>query len=367
MIFAAWLILLLVNFYATYKAIKKLQEKKKIQLRVPFHVAVLKPIKGFDPGLRENLKSFFLLTYPRYSLHFCFESELEPAVQMVRDLILIYREVNAEIHIENQKFTHKIANPKIRNLMCAYMSLNHVEHFIISDAGARVEPDYIQTMVSPLDPDVGVTTSMVACEYPQSLAGEVESVALNTFYTRLRVLGFAVGRPTVMGLSLLFKRRVVDAFGGLAALGDYLAEDFMMGQKVVQLGFKVALIPTPVRQYLGKYTFQTYLNRHIRWTRLRFVHSPFEFLLEPLLYSVVSGVLMGLVNWRYLPIHFGLYLASDLTLMSHLDKGSRSTPLAWIIREVTTPLMWLYALSGFSVNWRGNKLKLRFGGRIERE
>src|SRR5688572_7629792 len=52
-----------------------------------YPVSILKPMSGADPGLKENLKSFFELDYPQYELIFSVESKQDPCVGVIENLM----------------------------------------------------------------------------------------------------------------------------------------------------------------------------------------------------------------------------------------------------------------------------------------
>src|SRR5204862_7160401 len=47
-------------------------------------ISILKPLKGSDPGLEENLESFYLLDYPEFEIVFSFASRDDEAFPVAR-------------------------------------------------------------------------------------------------------------------------------------------------------------------------------------------------------------------------------------------------------------------------------------------
>ena len=62
-------------------------------------VSILRPLKGLDTNLYENLESTFIQDYPNYEIFFCVDDEEDQAVPIVRDLMAKYPHVNAHIAI----------------------------------------------------------------------------------------------------------------------------------------------------------------------------------------------------------------------------------------------------------------------------
>lgn len=62
-------------------------------------VSIIRPLKGLDANLYENLESTFTQEYPNYEIFLAVASEHDQALSVVRDLIAKYPQVNAHIII----------------------------------------------------------------------------------------------------------------------------------------------------------------------------------------------------------------------------------------------------------------------------
>ncbi len=67
-----WGFSLITVLWGTWLSLNHYRREKKLPLASgPFPpITILKPLKGLDPGLSENLEGFFLLNYPEYELIF---------------------------------------------------------------------------------------------------------------------------------------------------------------------------------------------------------------------------------------------------------------------------------------------------------
>src|ERR1035437_1921570 len=281
-----WVISIIIAIASTILALVKLKPSP-IGTDFPF-ITIIKQLKGVEPELEDSLESFFQLNYPKnkYEIIFCTEEIGDPAINILDKLVFAYPEIYTILTIQKSMVG---SNPKVNNMLNAYAYAK--ELVLISDSGAKVEPEYLVKMTSYLEDDVGVVTGMVSGQNQKSFAGEIEATYLNTFFARARILADTIGFPTVMGMSMLFRKSDCEKIGGLIGLANYLAEDFVMGQKMVKMGLKIALMTEPVKQNLGEYTIKTFLNRHTRWGRLRKAHSPFIFLFEPLTMPLVTSII----------------------------------------------------------------------------
>jgi ceramide glucosyltransferase len=359
-----WVLTVLFGFIGTVLALQRLRRGRAepATAKLP-GISVLKPLKGADSGLAENLESFFRLEYPEFELLFSVAAGDDPAVGVVNALRARFPRVQARLLVgaENVGF-----NPKVNNLTRSYRQASH-DVILISDSNVRVDPLYLHRKVECLGPDVGVVTATVAGCDPAGWGGRLEATYLNTFYARGMSLAFATGNPCVIGKSMLFRRSVAARFGGIRALADYLAEDYALGEEMRKLGLRVALMNAAVEQHIGAYSFRAFWNRHLRWGRIRKAHAPAAFVLEPLFTPALSSVVAGIAfhsPWAAV-LNFSFWGACDLLLMTRFSRKRLAwAPLAWLVREALSLPLWLAIAGGNSVEWRGSTLFLSHGGKI---
>ena len=77
-------------------------------------ISILKPLKGFDDGLRDNLESFFNIDYPDYEIIFGASEADDPALFVARSLGRKYPDRRVVFSIGSSASG---TNPKVRNLI----------------------------------------------------------------------------------------------------------------------------------------------------------------------------------------------------------------------------------------------------------
>jgi len=331
-------------------------------------VSILKPIKGIEDGMLENLESFNWLDYTNYELILCLSSEKDPAYPLLKSYIESQRNSRVSLHIGEEKVG---PNPKVNNLSRPYRIAKN-DLLLISDSNVRVTSDYLIKMVQSMSEGVGVVTSVVIGRGAKQLGGDLESVFLNTYYARWMWLCKKFGTPAVVGKSMLFSKKEAERFGGLETLSNYIAEDFMAGQAFEKLGKEVRLCHKPVVQWIGNYKFKDFWNRHLRWGRIRRAQSPLLTLFEPLFFSTVS-VWLGVfaiqsfsmpVIIYFMLFHFSLWALCDFFILRAEKTLSWRMLYAWILRELLAFPLFLHTCSSTKVIWRGSQLKIRTGGLV---
>jgi ceramide glucosyltransferase len=334
-------------------------------------ISILKPLKGVDSDLRQNLESFFLLSYPKFEIIFSVADPDDPACEIVRELQSRYIRIPSRLMVGDVKAG---ANPKVNNLIRSF-DFARFDWVLISDSNVRVKRDYLSRLALQFKDDVGVLTAVVSGVRANSLGGRLESMFLNTFYARWMYLAFAFRQPIVLGKSMMLKRSAANRFGGFKTLACYLAEDYMAGEAMRKLGYRIELLDSPVQQPLRDYSLSDFWKRHLRWGRIRKNQAFLLFCLEPWLGALPSGVLGAAALHSLFHVSYSGFLFAHLSFWFVLDQiisarlSERTTlnrfllniPI-WLMREALAVPLWLHIAAGNTVNWRGKHLKVEYGG-----
>jgi ceramide glucosyltransferase len=366
-----WLVTTLILVWGTWIALRRFKSVPP-HLDAPFGlfpVSILKPLKGADPGLEENLRSFFLIDYPDYELLFSVEDPKDPAVAVVHRLLAEFPSAKAQLIVGGLELG---PNPKINNLAFSYGRARH-DWILISDSNIRVQSWYLKRMMAHVDSSVGLITAVVAGQGAQGLGGHLEAMALNTFYARGMNIAAGSGKPAALGKSMLFRRSVAQRFGGMGTLARFLAEDYMAGEAMRRLGLQVVLMSDPITQHIGDHSLEAFWQRHVRWGRIRKAQVPLAFYAEVLTLLPITSIfaVLALPAWTSLTgaqalfLHLSLHSLCDFLLLKRLsDSVNPLLPVIWLIRETLSLPLWFCMACGNTVNWRGQKLTLEPGGTL---
>lgn len=369
--FVFWALAIGITWFSTRITLKKLAgfPPNGDMAYMLYPVSVLKPLKGVDPGLKQNLESFFLLDYPNYEMIFSVADAFDPAIEIVEELMRKHPEANCRLVIGEEKVG---INPKVNNLARSWDLAKH-DLMLISDSNIRVNPSYLKRLVGHMDQSVGVITAIVSGFAPKGLGGQLETVYLNTFYARGMNLAFHVGKPCVVGKSMLFRKSQAQRFGGIRALGGFIAEDYMFGEMMRKIGLRVVLMTDSIPQFIGQYSLKDFWLRHLRWGRIRRAQAPLPFYFEPLIACLPAGLMGGWAvhQWTALPVayfllvHLTFWALCDFVISLKLQGEVKLwLPIAWFIREIISIPLWLQTAISNQVNWRGQKYQLYPGGAV---
>ncbi len=325
-------------------------------------VSILKPLKGIDDGLENNLRSFFNLDYPDFELIFGFQSAGDPAIPLVRSLSRQHPKVASRIVISDYEIG---MNPKVNNLFNMHQ-YSSGEFIFISDSNTRVEKDFLLQMTQPFhQKQIGLVTATIRGFGEKNIASALENLHLNAFVAPNVFLASRLsGLPLVVGKAIMIRRRVLNEIGGFRSLTDFLAEDYWMGLKVHQLGYRVKTLPVFVNNFNEKWTFEHFLNRHTRWAKIRRHINLFHYLIEsfsnPVAVSFVLGMLMGNVLGLLQFLFVVVIKIFHDGYMLRIMKGKIKLYQLLLVpfKDLLFGILWFIPFFSREINWRNNRVKI---------
>ena len=339
-------------------------------------VSILKPLKGLDDNLFDNLASFCAQDYPEYEIIFSLQDHNDPAFKVARKIRDKYPEKDISIIAERCDLG---LNPKVNNLMSAYKAAKH-EHILISDSNVIVERNYLREMMRHMeDENVGLVSNIIRGTGGRSIGSIFENLHLNSFVMgSVCFLDRFLKMPCVVGKSMLMRKKNLEAIGGLKSVKDVLAEDYIIGKKMQKRGRKVILsnhLINNVNEYWG---LKKFINRHTRWGKLRWRLGGIKYISE-LIGNPVFMAFLPVLLWEpsNITISFALLVGSLKVLgdyylgtiieNSKLDetgKEESSNPINFMppfyyllspLKDLIIGLVWFIPILSNTVVWRGNR------------
>ena len=324
-------------------------------------ISILKPLAGIDVGLEKNLESFFQFDYPKYEIIFSVHSITDPAVDTAKRVMAKYPAIPARLIVSGP--CRQARNPKVINTAPAF-ELAQYEWVFMADSTLRLAPDFLTRCAMYFSPETGSVSAVVTTASAAGLGGRLEHVLMNTFNVRALYLGRYLKLPFVWGKAVLFRRSVVESFGGVRSLENYLAEDFVLGTRIQRAGYKTVMMDEPALEYAWASTFMDYWKRQLRWGRTRRFFSLTLAMLTPFGSSLVSGLigawalksLFGIPFGISLASHYAIWFACDVWLFKELGQTySLEAFGAWVLRELLDVPLWFATMMGSTVEWKGQK------------
>lgn len=371
----------------------------------------------------ENLESTFRQEYPNYEIFFAVADEHDQALGVVRDLIAKYSQINAHVVIGTSRVHPRCcscsahgcageeivgANPKVNNLVRAYRQATHDILWVL-DSNVMVDSGTLARSVDALDGPPSAANPKrrriaLVHHVPFAFATElalgsyIEQAFLNTNHAKMYIaINMIAIDSCVVGKSNLYRKSDLERVDGtlkpvtsstftrdtgLPAFGRFLAEDNMIaGALWHELDVRHDLSCDVAHNAVGNMSLTDYFWRRVRWIRVRKHMVLAATMAEPFTESIVAGsiaaaalhYLVGLPIWLFLPLHFLVWLFVDMDVYESLaghpvPPGSAKWKFigAWALREGLALPIWLYAIWGSTVDWRGRKYVVMRNGEVRR-
>lgn len=333
-------------------------------------ITILKPVKGMDEGSYENFASFCCQHYRGdIQLLFAVASSDDPAIEVITRLESDFPEMDIGLNIDS---TVHGPNLKVSNLINAFPKTKH-DIIIICDSDIRVKPDFLSSVSRHFTaPDVGLVTSPYCSRKVHGPVTALEALAFTSEMTpnvltalKLEGLSFA------LGASMAVRRKALDDIGGLAALVDYLADDYQLGNKVHRAGWRLVLDSQFVESMMRPESFRNLLSRQLRWSRTMRVSRPGGYLASGLTLpglAVIAAVISGpnIHSLLALIILYSVKLPIS-TIYSRIWAKDGMLPAWWWllpVRDVLASATWVLSFLGNRVVWRGERFEVMKDGRM---
>ncbi len=322
-------------------------------------ISVLKPLKGLDDNLFDNLESMCNQDYPEYEIIFSLQDYNDPAFKVAEKIKEKYPEKKITLLVEK---CCAGLNPKVNNLIPAYRIAKY-DYILISDSNVMVSKNYLREIIRPFDdPGTGLVTNLIKGTGGYTLGSIFENLHLNSFVIgSVCFLDRFLKMPCVVGKSMLMKKKDIEAIGGLESVKDMLAEDYILGKKIYNLGKKVVLSNHIIKNVNNYWGLRQFLNRHTRWGKLRWHIGGIKYLSELLSNSVFLSIFPVIFSPSLITISFALFVCTLKVIGDiHIGRTIKTDMNMFLfllapIKDVLIGLTWFIPLLSNKVLWRGNR------------
>jgi ceramide glucosyltransferase len=323
-------------------------------------LSILKPLKGLDDNLFDNLESFCKQDYPEYEIIFALQDYNDPAFKVALKIREKYPDKDIAVVVER---CNDGLNPKVNNLIPAYRVARY-QHILISDSNVMVDEHYLREISRSMnDPGVGLVSNLIRGVGGRSIGSVLENLHLNSFVIgSVCFLDKFLKMPCVVGKSMLMRKRDIETIGGLKAFKDVLAEDYMIGKMMQASGKKVVLSRYVINNVNHYWDIRRFVNRHTRWGKLRWKIGGLKYLSE-LVGNAVFMSTLPMMLWEpsRITVSFALLIAL-LKASGDFYIGRRAAsdmnPFLYFlspVKDVLIGLMWFMPMLSNTVVWRGNR------------
>ncbi|MGD9739089.1 MAG: glycosyltransferase [Bauldia sp.] len=337
---------------------------KRVRRKAVAHapkVSLLRPVRGIENFIEEEIETSFQLAYPNLEIILCVDEESDPIVPIVRRLIARYPEAGARLLVGRDTVS---GNPKVNNLWKGWQAAT-ADWIILSDSNALLPRDYVECLFDRWAKGVGVVSHATIAVRPEGFVADLECALMNSYQARWALAGDSLGRHYALGKTLMWRRDTVEAAGGYRLLGEEAAEDISSTLALRRVGLVPRLALKPLPQAIGRRRLGDVWQRQLRWAQVRRSGLPGVYAAEPIgavATTAVVAILLGATGsfpWWVLPVLLAVWYGSELALIRIAGWPlSWRTPVAFVVRDVLVPAIWLAGWTGRQLDWRGNTVSL---------
>jgi ceramide glucosyltransferase len=331
-------------------------------------ISVLKPLCGHDDGLEENLRSFMVQDYPEYEVLFGVHRADDPAVAVVEKIIGEYSgRLGARLIITGES---PIPNAKAFSLNRMVREARY-DVLVMSDSDVRVTPSLLSHLAQELQSD---HVGLISCPYRsvpgKSLWSRMEAIGMNTeLLGGVMVARMIEGMRFALGCTVAVRRSVLEDMGGFGYLQEFLAEDFVIGQRAAELGHGVLFSSYVIEHRIGSQGMMHNLGHRMRWARSTRRSRPLGYWGQIFTYPLPLALLLCAAYPAAWPVLFLTLILRGIAALA-TARDVVHDPITqkqwWLlpVQDVIGFFVWISGFVGDKIVWRDRKCTVLRDGRL---
>ena len=335
-------------------------------------VSVLKPVHGLEAQLEKNIESFFHQNYPNYEILFAADEPDDPALTVVREVCARYPRIRSRVLVTGAPWP----NPVVHSFHCLSQAAQH-DILVTTDSDVEVSSNYLREIVPPmLDPKVGMLTCVYRGKNAAGFWSGLTAIGMSVEMTAgVLVANLLEGMKFGLGPTTVVRKDSLASIGGYAALKDYIAYDFAIGNLIAEKGYRVVLSAHIIDHIVNQKSFQRMWQNQLRWAQSTRYSRPKGHFGSGLIFAMPYG-LLGFVaatllgSWKLGALFLG---AAVLNRMAEAwlvgwtvvrDPQVLRAPWLYPLRDLIGFFVWFASYLNLRYTWRDSRFELK-GTKIE--
>jgi ceramide glucosyltransferase len=331
-------------------------------------VSILKPVSGVDAQAYENFLSFCQQDYPSYEVLFAVDDPTDAVILIINRLQRQMSGVNIRLMVvEPGGPNHKAS------LLDHLANQARYDYFVVSDSDMRVTKDYLRRVIAPLaDEEIGMVTCAYRGDDAQTFTARLETLHMGvTFLPSVVVARKFLDMRFAMGATMAMRREDIVQIGGFNSVIDYLADDYEIAIRIVQLGRRIVLSDYIVVDTLGSTSFQEQIDREVRWARCNRANRPLEYPGLLITFSTTFALSLLLVSrfaayaWWMLLLALFLRWMTAWVIAEWTEDHESQRWIIWTpLRDLLSTYVWFLGAYSRRVTWRDEEFVVDHEGRM---
>jgi ceramide glucosyltransferase len=361
----------LLSLYCVLEYFWGLRRLPPVNLSFAPPVSIVKPVRNVDREAYENFASFCQMDYPEYEIVFAVADLDDPVIPVIQKLQQSFpmRSIRLVTAVANLG-----ANSKVNNLCQLVQEAKH-ELIVMSDSDVRVQPDYLRNVVAPFsEPRVGVVTALYRGISGKGLASALDDLGMYTDSAPAALVARKLeGKMRfAFGWTMATTKKVLSEIGGFESMVNHHSDDFELGNRISELGYRVELMRKPVDMVLPDESFGEFLKHELRWSiglrNVRPVGYVGMLLTHGLPWTLLAVALATASGWGSVAIVYAVaYLVLRLGVVwTTAVWGIGDSQVArklWLVplHDAISFVVWVGGFFSNKIVWRGSVYRVRKG------
>jgi ceramide glucosyltransferase len=185
------------------------------------------------------------------------------------------------------------------------------------------------------------------------------------------------GMKFALGPTMATRKDVIEKIGGVAQLGDYCSDDYLLGNMADGAGYTVVISEHVIDHVVLNRSWSKSWGHQVRWMKSTRYSRPKGHLGSGLTFAVPFGILgfiAGLVSGQpWLGIGLLAWAIANRVIQTvvigyGIVRDPRALLFFWLypVRDFLGFIFWAASYTGDVIDWRGEKYRLEFGGKMTR-
>jgi ceramide glucosyltransferase len=296
-------------------------------------------------------------------------------LQVVRDLSAQYPNVKVRTFASGEP---PWPNAKVFSLQKLVTEAAN-EILVISDSDVFVQPNYLREVTPPLlNREIGVVTCLYRGLPVDGLWARLEALGMSVEMTSgVLIAEMLEGMKFALGPTMATRKDVIEKIGGVAQLGDYCSDDYLLGNMADAAGYNVVISEHVIDHVVLNRTWSKSWGHQVRWMKSTRYSRPKGHFGSGLTFAIPFGIL-GLVagvasGHPWLGISLLAWAIANRVIQTvvigyGIVRDPRALLFFWLypLRDFLGFIFWAASYTGDVIDWRGEKYRLEFGGKMTR-
>lgn len=331
-------------------------------------VSLIKPVCGLEKNLHANLSTAVRQDYPDYEVIYSVQNPKDPALPLLEKIRSENPDKKIRIVVDETAVGPNGRLCNIYNASCRASG----DILVFSDSDMFLNPDYLRSITAPFaDPAVGVACTLYKAWKADNIPEALELLSFNADFVPSMVFAAVTGASLACpGASQAIRRDVLEKIGGLSPLSNYLVEDFELGRRVVEAGFRLQFVPYVAATGVDLGDFKSWWRHQVYWDQNTRAANPSGFFFTLLIRGVPFGVLYAILHGPAWPLVLAATLGLRLftaAVNAGILRDKEGLQWLWLLplRDLLGVPVWLASFIKKRTVWKGREFAIRKGKMVE--